>query len=108
MDRYGHEHHLVPWPFNYVYFQALITALQSRSPWAMLTTSEHGNEGKMKAPIVFGTAGTTFTFWASHYSEMIAALAGTLTCVYLVIQIYFRLKHERERRRKEKSPDHYE
>lgn len=69
----------------------------------MLDTIEAGNKGKMlKAPIFFGTAGTVATFVTSHYNEIVGGIAGTLTCVYLAIQIYYRVKHERERRPKGK------
>lgn len=71
----------------------------------MLTAHEHGNnEGTiLKMPIIFGSLGTGLTFVLKNISEFAGALAGILTCTYLLIQIYFKLKHERQLKSKHKK-----
>lgn len=71
----------------------------------MLTGNEISNcEGKIvKMPAILGAIGTGLTFALKYVSEITGAVAGILTCTYLIVQIYFKLKHERQFKAKTKK-----
>lgn len=70
-----------------------------------MQSDEHGDQTSLRMPIILGAIGTGLSFALEHVSKLAGAVAGVLTCIYLILNIHYKIRHER-RRKPSKSRRH--